>query len=365
MEKNTKIIAVIAVVAIIVVAGIGAVLLSQPKEEGKKVIYWTTVAPINQKAALLAGTIDGAVGWEPYSSAAISDGTANSVIWSDQVWPNHPCCVLIVKKSFVDNNPANQDLVARVVRAHMDATAWILKTIQEGSGTNYTAMLATGAQFANVNKTVVQQALGHIEYGTQITDATKVGLKNFTVEFADLGQITGLGGYSNVTNFVNGIVNTSYLTMALEVTPSSTILGPVRLGYLNGDLHQFARVIAMNASLWGGETLFEKYGIDVTGSPAPFAAGGAVMDAVAANQIDMGYLGAPPAILKRINVGTQIEVISLVNMEGSAMVAKAPLRTLADLNGKLVGTPGPTSIQHLLLLYYATQNGYQVKLKGT
>jgi NitT/TauT family transport system substrate-binding protein len=257
--------------------------------------------------------------------------------------------------------------VTRVVRAHIDATQWILKTIQEGSGTNYTSMLSMGAAFSATSTTVVQDSLSHIEYEYQITSDSREGFANFTKMFDDLGQtIVGHGGFSNITNFVNGITNASYLSNAMSVTPSDHILNtvPLRIGYLNGDLHQFARVVAMNASLWGGKTLFEKYGVLISSPPA-MANGGAVMDAFAGGNIDMGYLGCPPAILRRINVGTPITIISMVNGEGSAIVAKYPLHTLADLNGKIVATPGPASIQHLLLLYYATQNGYTVKLKGT
>ncbi|HTY47436.1 MAG TPA: ABC transporter substrate-binding protein [Methanomassiliicoccales archaeon] len=365
MKIKTAIIAVV-VVAIIVVAGVAVVLWPTGTPAPAKVIYWTQIAPVNQKAALLAGTVDAAVGWEPYSSDAILNGNSSAVIWSDQIWPHHPCCVIAVKYSTsFPANATNINLVERVVKADIVATQWILETIQEGSGANYTMMLNMGAAFSGTSPTVVQDALNHIEYQYQITQSSKDGMANFTGMFDSLGQtIVGHGGYSNITNFVNGITNTSYVSQAMDIAPSATILGTIRLGYLNGDLHQFARVVAMNTTLWGGQTLFHKYGVAIT-SPAPMANGGAVMDAFAGGNIDMGYLGCPPAILRRINVGTPITIIAMVNNEGSALVARYPIHSLAELNGKLVATPGPASIQHLLLLYYATQNGYTVKLKGT
>ena len=60
MDKKI-VFAAIAVVAILVIAGV-AVVLMQPADDNKKVIYWTQIAPVNQKAALQAGTVDGAVG---------------------------------------------------------------------------------------------------------------------------------------------------------------------------------------------------------------------------------------------------------------------------------------------------------------
>lgn len=356
--------AAIAVVAILVIAAV-AVVLMQPADDNKKVIYWTQIAPVNQKAALQAGTVDGAVGWEPFCSDALSDDTGSVVVWSDEVWPEHPCCVIAVKYSgsFVDN-ATNHQLVARIVKANMMATNWIVSTINEGSGANYTSLIQMGAQFSGIQSSVVEDALGHIVFSNQLTSGIKQAFANFTGMFADLGQISNLAGYANTTAFANAITNTSYLAMAPDIMPSATILGSVRLGYLNGDLHQFARLVAMNATLWGGKTLFEDYGVTVT-SPAPYANGGAVMDGFAAGNIDMGYLGCPPAILKRINANIQIQIVSLVNSEGSAILGKTPIATLSELEGKLVATPGPASIQHLLLLYYCNINGYQLKLKGT
>ena len=369
MEKNTKIIAVIAVVAILVVAGVGTILLAGGRTDGNKVVYWTVVAPGEQKNALKAGIVDGAIGWEPYTSSALIDGTANAVKWSGDVWPNHPCCVLVVSKNFVNNNATNQDLVARIVKVQIVANEWLTKTIQEGSGANFTALLQTGAAFANVNTSVIQEAVlnGHTKFVSGISEGAKTGLANFTRSLASLGQITGLGGYSKVTDFVNGTINATYLQRASEINESATILNPstpVRMMYLTGDIHQFARVIAMNTSLWGGKTLFERYGVAVN-YKAPSPVGGPIMDAIQAGQVDVGYVGCVPVILKRINVPTYIEIVSVLNLEGSAIIAKAPMHTFDDLNGKLIATPGPTSIQHFLLLYYATALGYTVKLKGT
>jgi NitT/TauT family transport system substrate-binding protein len=353
--------AAIIVVAIVVIAAV-AVVLMQPAET-KKVIYWTQIAPVNQKAALQAGTVDGAVGWEPFSSDALSDGTGSVIVWSDQIWPEHPCCVIAVKYSdSFANTPANQQLVARVVKANMVATNWIVTTINQGSGTNYTSLIQMGAQFSGIQSSVVESALGHIEFSNQLTIGTKLAFANFTNMFHDLNQTSSFGGYANATEFANAITNTSYLAMASDILPSATILGSVRLGYLNGDLHQFARLVAMNTTLWGGKTLFEDYGVTVT-SPTPYANGGAVMDGFAAGNIDMGYLGCPPAILKRINADIQIQIVSLVNSEGSAIIGKTPINSLAQLEGKIVATPGPASIQHLLLLYYCNQNGYQLTKK--
>ncbi|MDD1769935.1 MAG: ABC transporter substrate-binding protein [Methanomassiliicoccales archaeon] len=366
MDKKIAI-AAILVVAIVVVAGV--IVVFWPKAPSPtNVIYWTQIAPVQQKANLQDGNVQGAVGWEPYCSDSLDDGTASVVAWSADIWPHHPCCVVAVRYSTgFPNNTLDRDLVARVIRAHIDATNWITKTISEGTGANYTMLLNTGASFSARNTTVVASAAAHTEYGYNLTTSVDNFLVNFTEMFKELGQFSdpsSFGGYPTASAFVNATVDTSYLEAAMSVTPSAVNLGTVRLGYLNGDLHQFARVVAMNTTLWGGKTLFDVYGVHIT-SPAPYPNGPGVMDGFANGNIDMGYLGSPPAILKKINVGTDIKIVALANSEGSAIIATGGITTLAGLVGKTVATPGPGSIQHLLLLWYVEQNGYQLKLVGT
>jgi NitT/TauT family transport system substrate-binding protein len=225
-----------------------------------------------------------------------------------------------------------------------------------------------GASFANRSNAVVADAVAHTGYSYEMTPQVVDYFKLFTSEFIQLGQLSNATltsrGYSNVTNFINDFVNTTVVQTALTVSPSPTILGNIRLGYLNGDLHQFARVVAMNTSLWGGQTAFQKYGLNVT-SPAPYAGGPAVMDGFATDQIDVGYLGAPPAILKRLNADTKITLVAMANTEGSAIIAKAGINTAKDLIGKTLASPGPGTIQDLMLRVYAESNDLVVKPKGT
>ena len=140
----------------------------------------------------------------------------------------------------------------------------------------------------------------------------------------------------------------------------------VRIGYLQGDLHQFARLVAMNDTINGGTNLYKENGLNVsTPNPSGYTVGGAVMDAFAANEIDIGFLGGPPAILKSLNVGTDIIIVALVNMEGSSIIAKDGITNFTQLKGQTVATPGTSSIQHLLFLNEVEKYGLNAKQSGT
>ncbi|MGY5860630.1 MAG: ABC transporter substrate-binding protein [Candidatus Thorarchaeota archaeon] len=129
----------------------------------------------------------------------------------------------------------------------------------------------------------------------------------------------------------------------------------VRIGYLTKDLHQLAlRVAVVNG-------LFEREGINV--QLEEFGNGGYVMDGFLAGEIDMGYLGAAPALLKRLNQEIMITILAAVNLEGSAIMVKKSefdaghVTTISDLAGKTVLHPGPPTVQNFLLRLALNQSG--------
>lgn len=372
MDKKIAIIAV-AVVAIVIIAAFAVTMMNDDSDEDT--IYWLAVPPVNQKQQIADGLIDGGVSWEPYCSDSILSGDAHALIWSGEFWPNHPCCVVAVNADFAEDHP---ELVARVVAAHVEATDWILSTIENKTANpdNYTNLLAMGAAFSGRNATVVAASLEHMTLLYAINDELKDYLVDFTNQFIDLNQTTSAAvtarGYDNVTDFIDTFVDGSYLSTAATLSKVDSTIGEVSLGFLQGDLHQFARVVASNVTMWDGtayegKDLFTQWGVEIT-SPAPYANGAFLMQGFDTGVIDMGYLGSPPAILKHLNVNTDnsdIRIVAQANVEGSAIIVNSDIQSVDDMAGKTIGTPGPGSIQHLMLLAWAKENGFTVKLAGT
>lgn len=182
-------------------------------------VYWTTIAPVNQKAALQSGQVDAAIGWEPYCSDSLLDGTAQIVNWSSEIWPDHPCCVIAVSNSFAQAHP---DIVAKILKADMEANEWIADSLANAGSANYTALLDMAQTFSNRNQTVVLQALDHIKFTYELSDELKTWMVTFTNSYRDLGVITQAKwderGFSSVESFVDFIVDDQYLAMAANVT---------------------------------------------------------------------------------------------------------------------------------------------------
>ena len=129
----------------------------------------------------------------------------------------------------------------------------------------------------------------------------------------------------------------------------------VRIGYLSKDLHQLALRVAVVRGL------FEREGLRV--KLVEYGNGALEMDGFLAGQIDMGYLGVAPAMVKSINQEIDVTVLAAVNLEGSSiMVSKAEydaghVTTVADLAGKGVFQPGPSTVQNFLLRLALNQSG--------
>ena len=81
--------------------------------------------------------------------------------------------------------------------------------------------------------------------------------------------------------------------------------------------------------------------------------------------MDIGYLGAPPAIINHLNAGVKTMIVAQANSEGSGLVVKAGsgINSLVDLVNKTVATPGESSIQFLLLKIALEKEGLELKIK--
>ena len=129
----------------------------------------------------------------------------------------------------------------------------------------------------------------------------------------------------------------------------------VRIGYLSKDLHQLALRVALVKG-W-----FEREGLNV--KLVEYGNGALEMDGFLAGQIDMGYLGVAPAMVKSINQEIDVTVLAAVNLEGSSiMVSKTEydaghVTTIPDLVGKGVFQPGPSTVQNFLLRLALNQSG--------
>ncbi len=135
---------------------------------------------------------------------------------------------------------------------------------------------------------------------------------------------------------------------------------PVRIAYLQNDIHQLPCWVALDKGF------FEKEGVQVEVAGI-FKAGPELMSGFGAGALDMGYVGVAPATTAAANRTAKICVLAQVNTEGSAILVKkdSRLNTLPDLLGKSVAVPGHSTVQDFLFrraLYKFKISPDQVKM---
>lgn len=373
MDRNVLIAVAIAAIVVVAAAATALILSGVDRAQKSGTVYYITLPPKDMRAALSTGQIDAYIAWEPFVSDSLVGEVGEILKWSDEIMPNHPCCIVAVSNSFA-SGPNGAQLTLRFIKAHIEATEWMNDALSDTDSAEYALLVDLAVQFTQRNASVVKAAYEHIKYGYEMNSGFRSALEQFTEMYIETNMTSNASlatrGYASVEDFISKYVNGSYLADADSVSPSATILNPddpVRLGFLLGDLHQMAQVVAQNTSVTGtGKTLFETYGVKVVNAiGAPYANGGAEMNGFAAGAVDMGYLGAPPAILNHLNAGIGTSIVAQANSEGSGIVVEAGsgITSLDGLVNKTVATPGESSIQFLLLKIALQREGFELKMK--
>jgi len=128
-------------------------------------------------------------------------------------------------------------------------------------------------------------------------------------------------------------------------TPAHADEKPVRMAYLQNDIHHLAFWVALEKDFFRDEGV----SVEVAGI---FRAGPEIMTAFAAGALDMAYVGEAPATTAVANKAVDVVAVAQVNTEGSALVVAreaSGMDSVADLEGKTVAVPGHSTVQDFLL----------------
>ena len=132
---------------------------------GKKEIRITVLKPPEMIGALRTSQIDAFVAWEPYPAKVVTMGVGKVLVYSREIWKDHPCCVLVADERFLTLRIND---AKKMVRAHVKATDFINAHPDEAMriGVKYTGMDKKTVKLAmrNVNYTYELSEYGVIEY---------------------------------------------------------------------------------------------------------------------------------------------------------------------------------------------------------
>lgn len=130
----------------------------------------------------------------------------------------------------------------------------------------------------------------------------------------------------------------------------------LHLGYLVADQIHGSALMVMKE-----RRMLESQGFKVAWGE--FLAGSYLMQEMASGSLDFGVCGVVPVMITR-GQGVDAVILASANTEGSSLVVKDSIKTVKDLDGKSIGTPGIGSIQDALVVKLATANNIKVLRKS-
>lgn len=152
-----------------------------------------TLKPSEMIAAIRGGQVDAFVAWEPYPQVAVAQGAGWILETSGEIWPHHPCCVLVADAGFAEKNP---ETVRRFVEAHVNATRFINENPQQAS--------AMGHLFTGQEGEVVEAAMKNIEF---VYKPDTEGLERYVEFLKEIGVIK----VKSAGSFTRDLVDTRFL----------------------------------------------------------------------------------------------------------------------------------------------------------
>ncbi len=154
-----------------------------------------------------------------------------------------------------------------------------------------------------------------------------------------------------MTNRKPAVMGLAIIFMLALFLGNAWAANPVRIGFLQADIHQLSCWVALEKGF------YKEQGLDVKVAGI-FKAGPEEMSAFAAGELDMGYVGEAPATTAVANGAARVQVLAQVNTEGSAiMVGKdAKIAKVSELANKSVAVPGHSTVQDFLVRKSLEQN---------
>jgi hypothetical protein len=256
-------------------------------------VYWTPVAPVNMQTTFVDNAhIDGGFPWEPFFSGTVSSvGSAAVVGTSYQLEPNHPCCMVAAKSSFLTNN---ETAVLRFLSAYTEAVDRVNAAIADPSSPDYERLMVVSKGFTGIlDNSVINQAFAGLTYSYMLEDDLEDYTAGLVVDFEKLKTITR--HVDDPAAFANTFINRTYLEKVMdektEENPAQKMR--VRVGHLAGDIHQICLRFGMDTGI------FDRYGVELV--TTLYLNGPGVMNAFQLGVIDIGLLGLPPAVINTVN----------------------------------------------------------------
>lgn len=132
--------------------------------------------------AINTGNIDGMITFEPYATLAESQGH-KILVGSDEIIPEHPCCVVVASQKFLDDHP---DVAKNISEIHANATEFINDNIKANTTDKIVELLPEDVA---LDSDVEVASISNIEYISGLDDDYKQKVLDFMDVEVGLGLL--------------------------------------------------------------------------------------------------------------------------------------------------------------------------------
>ena len=240
--------------------------------------------------------IQGGIVWEPQFQRVIQeDARYVTLALTNDVFTGHACCIIAANHNWLGDNSGD---MVKFLAAYSKAVDYINEAKKNPAGEAYADVKAIAmAKTTGLTSSEVDAALATITYlYADDTDGSLSKLKDNIADLAsslnDLGFITS-SKFKDSKKLADAFVNDSYLKDAVAGKASKDGTATIKVAVINGDIHQLAIHVAIEKGY------FEEYGLTIELSTG--ASGGEIATLLTSKDVQIGFLGAPPATLKTIN----------------------------------------------------------------
>jgi ABC-type nitrate/sulfonate/bicarbonate transport system substrate-binding protein len=115
-------------------------------------------------------------------------GVGKMLVSSGAIWKNHPCCVLVVDKKFVEGNGA---VVKKTLEAHRKSIDFIYRNQDEA--------VKIAVKHTGLDEGTIRNGMRNVEY---VSELNVEGLKEYVKFLRELGYIK----VDSIETFVEKIV---------------------------------------------------------------------------------------------------------------------------------------------------------------
>ncbi|MTK64700.1 MAG: ABC transporter substrate-binding protein [Methanobacterium sp.] len=119
-------------------------------------------------STLASDKVDGYIAYEPYVSIAPYTNVGRVLMYSDEIMPGHPCCVIVARQDFIDNHPQELQTFLGI---HKNSTEFVNDNI------NQTASLVSDE--LTTNPGLEKTALTHVVFVSQLNSDFQNRVLNF------------------------------------------------------------------------------------------------------------------------------------------------------------------------------------------